>query len=589
MFFTDPNHQVDPRLTLYTTRSAFAHLARETRRNYSGDCCLFFNFLWQRDKNWSDAEAEDLLDFEEWRRWSPRNPRRISGSKWDRELSALARLYKWATAKRYVAANPVVMREVLGRHGEMVSVPAQRAKDARSSNVKWLTPRAYRLWRDVGLRGYTADGRRDPSFRGRNDDRNAAYSDLLFSSGMRLSEGGSLLTFEVPALEESMKRFFDGRLAKAATKSRRERTFYVAVEDLRSVAAYERTTRRAVIRRAQARGVYEAMDDIWVLEKRSGRQRSILHFWDENGQSVQRPLSSLDVEDRQRLFVEGDGGLEPLWLWLSQDGRPFQPHSWEAVYRAASERCRKVLEGKVAQPPYFTPPYGQAFLRFEDAGRADARAGQAVRSHSGGAAGLPPALWGCLADGQGPPRSRERGDHPQDLPRSRLGPADPVSAAGRGRPGHQRTVGPDREDVGARPGQRGIGMSTRGRHAALPGDGGHRRRQPLEPGELLVWHVAEDGASKASYDFGQLAVGPRLQRELAEAFSVQCGPTGTWKTLPSSHASWMIFLYFCRFLAAQEHVPQSLGELAPDMWAAWRLSRTPNSTGSRQVARSPGC
>lgn len=244
--------RIDPGDVFYTTRSAFAHLARETRRNYAGDCCLFFNFLWQRSKNWCDAEVEDLLDFEDWRRWSPRNPRRIGGSKWDRELSALARLYKWAAAKRYVAANPVVMREVLGRHGEMVSVPAQRARDARSSNVKWLTPQAYRLWRDVGLRGYTADGRRDPAFRGRNDDRNAAYSDLLFSSGMRLSEGGSLLTFEVPALEESVKRFFDGRLAKAATKSRRERTFYVAVEDLRSVAPYERTTRRAVIRRAQA-------------------------------------------------------------------------------------------------------------------------------------------------------------------------------------------------------------------------------------------------------------------------------------------------------------------------------------------------
>ncbi|MER7679117.1 hypothetical protein [Streptomyces sp. NPDC096934] len=290
VFFTDPNYQVGPRLTLYTTRSAFAHLARETRRNHAGDCCLFFNFLWQRGKNWCDAEVEDLLDFEDWRRWSPRNPRRIGGSKWDRELSALARLYKWAGAKRYVAANPVVMREVLGRHGEMVSVPAQRAKNARSSNVKWLTPRAYRLWRDVGLRGYTADGRRDPSFRGRNDDRNAAYSDLLFSSGMRLSEGGSLLTLEVPVLEESVKRFFDGRLAKAATKSRRERTFYVAVEDLRSVAAYERTTRRAVIRRAQAKGVYESRDDIWVLEKRSGGQQPVLHLWDENGQSVQRPL-----------------------------------------------------------------------------------------------------------------------------------------------------------------------------------------------------------------------------------------------------------------------------------------------------------
>ncbi|MFE1333299.1 integrase [Streptomyces microflavus] len=355
VFFTDPNYQADPRLTLYTTRSAFAHLARETRRNYSGDCCLFFNFLWQRGKNWCDAEADDLLDFEDWRRWSPRNPQRISGAKWDRELTALTRLYKWATAKKYVAVNPVLMREVLGRNGEISSVPAQRAKDVRSSNVKWLTPRTYRLWRDVGLRGYTADGRRDPSFRGRNDDRNAAYSDLLFSSGMRLSEGGSLLTFEVPVLVETMKRYFDGRLGKAATKSRRERTFYVAIEDLRSIVTYERTTRRAVVRRAQAKGRYEAMDDVWVLESRSGWRQSILHIRDEKGRLVKRDLNSLDVEERQLLFTKGDNGLEPLWLWLSEDGRPFLPHSWEAIYRAASQRCQKVLEGKVPQPPYFTP------------------------------------------------------------------------------------------------------------------------------------------------------------------------------------------------------------------------------------------
>lgn len=57
MFFTDPNYQVDPRLTLYTTRSEFAHLARETCRHCAGDCCLFFNFLWQRDKNWCSDYA----------------------------------------------------------------------------------------------------------------------------------------------------------------------------------------------------------------------------------------------------------------------------------------------------------------------------------------------------------------------------------------------------------------------------------------------------------------------------------------------------------------------------------------------------
>ncbi|WP_326612278.1 hypothetical protein OG949_25715 [Streptomyces scopuliridis] len=128
-------------------------------------------------------------------------------------------------------------------------------------------------------------------------------------------------------------------------------------------------------------------------------------------------------------------------------------------------------------------------------------------------------------------------------------------------------------------------MSTRGRRAVLPGGDGHRRKPPLAPGDLLVWHVAEDGVKKTSYDFAQLAVGPRLQRELAEVFAVQCGPAGAWKTLPSSRECWLILLYFSRFLAEQDHVPQSLGELAPEIWAAWRLSRTPNSTGGRQIRK----
>jgi hypothetical protein len=62
VFFTDPNYQVDPRLTLYTTRSAFAHLARETRRNYAGDCCLFFNFLWHLSSTSSIRGHRRLID-----------------------------------------------------------------------------------------------------------------------------------------------------------------------------------------------------------------------------------------------------------------------------------------------------------------------------------------------------------------------------------------------------------------------------------------------------------------------------------------------------------------------------------------------
>lgn len=353
-FLTDPEYRVDARLTSFFTRSSFAHLAVETKRNYANDCCLFFNFLWQRGKQWWQATADDLLDFEDWRRWSPRNPKRIGGSKWNRELAALARLYKWAVRAGHVAVSPVNEREATDRYGERVRVPAAYAKDVRSSNVRWLTPRAYRLWRDVGLRGYSADGRRDGSWRGRNDDRNAAYSDLLFSSGMRRTEGGSLLTIEVPALDDSGRLYFDGRLGWAATKSKRERTFYVSAQALRAIDAYCRTSRRAAIRRAQAEGRYES-GRRWVVTGRSGWRRSIVHVKDERGRTVERALGTFDPAERLLLFTEGDGGLEPLWLWLAEDGTPFRPHSWEAVYRAASVRCQALLEGQVKEPPYFTP------------------------------------------------------------------------------------------------------------------------------------------------------------------------------------------------------------------------------------------
>lgn len=74
--------------------------------------------------------------------------------------------------------------------------------------------------------------------RGRNDDRNAAYSDVLFSSGTRRSEGGSLLTTELPEMVTSDRLYFDGRLGREVTKSRRERTFYVSADALRAVWAY---------------------------------------------------------------------------------------------------------------------------------------------------------------------------------------------------------------------------------------------------------------------------------------------------------------------------------------------------------------
>jgi hypothetical protein len=54
------------------------------------------------------------------------------------------------------------MKQVVGRDGEVRTAQAAKAKDARPSNVHWLTPRTWRGWIDIGLRGHTRDGVRHP-------------------------------------------------------------------------------------------------------------------------------------------------------------------------------------------------------------------------------------------------------------------------------------------------------------------------------------------------------------------------------------------------------------------------------------------
>lgn len=96
---------------------------------------------------------------------------------------------------------------------------------------------------EVGLRGYGADGMPSAGWAGRLADRNSAFADLLFSSGIRLTEGASLLTLEVPRLRLEGGRYYVGRLARVVTKSKRARTFYASSVVVGEIEAYGLTRR----------------------------------------------------------------------------------------------------------------------------------------------------------------------------------------------------------------------------------------------------------------------------------------------------------------------------------------------------------
>lgn len=68
-----------------------------------------------------------------------------------------------------------------------------------------------------------------------------------------------------------------------------------------------------------------------------------MRWRDRDGAVGQAALNDLSPHERRWLFIEGPAGSEPQCLWLSADGTPFAPHSWEAVCGAGSQRCLDVL------------------------------------------------------------------------------------------------------------------------------------------------------------------------------------------------------------------------------------------------------
>ncbi|MFB9466403.1 hypothetical protein [Streptomyces cinereospinus] len=254
----------------------------------------------------------------------------------------------------HVPVNPVIMRSVPSRSGQRVLVPAARARNARTSEIRWLTPRAFRRWVECGLRGHGADGVPSAGWAGRLADRNGTFADLLFSSGVRLTEGASLLTLEVPRLRLEGGRYYVGRLARVVTKSKRARTFYASSVVVGEIEGYVESSRARVVRRAQALGRYDDLP-MRLVTRETGRHRRVLHWCDRDGEIGQTPLAEATVEERMGFFIEGPAGPEPLWLWLNEAGLPFKPASWEGVFRAANERCEAVLAPVMSEPPFCTP------------------------------------------------------------------------------------------------------------------------------------------------------------------------------------------------------------------------------------------
>ena len=268
---------------------------------------------------------------------------RISAGSWNRSIAALDKLYDWAQSEGLVAMSPFTHRHVWQQgHGtgraRILARNQSYERAAKRSDVRFVSLEDYRVFRDVGLRGLTADGAERPGSKDRNSTRNALFAELLVTTGLRLSEASFLLAVEIADLARQAARGRQARfeLPCALTKGDRGRSVLLPQRLLQQIASYIAAERAHAVVKFKDREAWHAIErPIFIRRPEPGAAGLVLR----DGDTI--PIAVLTPDERGRLVICDDNGApnEPAALWLTEIGLPVQPNSWEAAFARASCRC----------------------------------------------------------------------------------------------------------------------------------------------------------------------------------------------------------------------------------------------------------
>lgn len=340
-FLVGPDGTVDVRVNRWLVSDEIRGLSRSTWEKYAYSLKVWLSFLSAYGCRWDEADHGAQEAFKVWRVQDERNPRLVSLGTYDHDLIAIRLFYGWASAE-YGVHNPIRMRRGRGRRRRDGS-PVERAvtapKATRDRDVKWFDPDGFARYRDVGLQGLTVDGEDDPGFRGRNGQRDGAFIDGLYGTGLRLQEWASVLLVELPA-DDATRAYYTCHVADATAKGGYGRDHWMPRQALLQALNYVEGERAAAVRRARREGRYERLPGARIIVQTLAGRR--LRLRSRDGRLSDVPLDALDSTARLRLFRETAEGLEPAALWLNEDGSARARRGWHHTFTAANQRLARL-------------------------------------------------------------------------------------------------------------------------------------------------------------------------------------------------------------------------------------------------------
>jgi len=330
-----------------------------TWQAYAKDIFLFVRFLREYRARYDvfQATRDDLRHYYRARLLSEQDA--LKPSSWNRGIRALEKLYVWAISKGIRTTVPFTYKDATENLPRQVHQRSRARNNAivragDTDTIKCVSLDEYLIFRDVGLLGLTPDGHPDPAFRGRNGLRNAAFAELLISTGIRLEEAGSLLCPELPDPHASKWNGFEAcklQLGRKITKGNKGRSVWIPKRVLTdSILPYVQESRDNAVAKAQDNGTYQELTNL-IPVKGWFSEGAIL----QNNRSPSRvAFDDLTLQERARLYsVDSTGSANnPCLLWTNEQGLPVGPPNFTIIFARACERLRSRFNLRVHITPH---------------------------------------------------------------------------------------------------------------------------------------------------------------------------------------------------------------------------------------------